>query len=472
MRTSSYLKRTVATAALAGFFSLAAAVAAPTLPYSTRTKPYTGWNSGVRGDDTIVGMAGATVALPFNIGASELNPAGFAMLMGTVNAQISGTEISDRQIQSPEQKMKSNYYGLAVNPPPWGFAVSSYSPTLENGNYHSLASARDVDAEVSVRELQFSVSRMFFNNTASFGLTLDLAKANRQIGGENENRVSAGWKIGGLYKLPKHLTLGATLSPQNTIDGNPMASALTDMPGFSQAIVMPTIIGLGVGWTPNRFFQGGATLLYVAKTQNTALLRDENIAVGQYATLQPRLGLTYTFFQYEHWKGDVALGSYFEVSRVAGEINRLHETASMDVNIHMFNTGIGIDRANGYRNFMVGVGVDIIRTLRALDIVPKDNLPPYNGFFPHPAKVSADGLSEGLSTGEKKSVPNQSLGDVRQIIEEAPGKISDKISGRAVEVEKPKPTSRKHRHSQPRAGKPAPIDGRKANPLETEGKVN
>lgn len=417
------------------------AFAAPPFPYAARTKPYTGWNSGVRGDDTIVGMAGATVALPFNIGAAEMNPAGFAMLMGTVNAQISGTEIADRQIQSTDAKIKSTYYGLAVNPPPWGFAVTSYSPTFESGLYRSPASGRDVEAEVSVRELRFSASRMFSRNRLAFGVSFDLAKANREIGGENENRVSAGWKLGMLYKLKRHFTLGATFSPQNTIDGNPTASAQTDMPGFSQAIVMPAVAAAGVGWTPNRFFQAGASLLFVAPTEDTALLADQNRAVGRYATFQPRVGGAYTFFQFEHFKGDVALGTYYEVSRVAGESNRIHGTASMDVNIHMFNTGIGIDHADGYRNFMVGIGIDVIRTLRALEIVPKDNLPPYNGFFPTPDAISADGLSEGLSHGEPKSVPNQSLGDVKRIIEEAPGKIADKIQGKPIPPS-PKPSSR------------------------------
>lgn len=440
------------------FFLIAAvlgslsAFAVETFPYSVRTKPYTGWNSGVRGDNTVIGMAGATVALPFNIGAAEMNPAGFAMLMGTVNAQVSGTEISDRQIQSTDYKMKNNYYGIAVNPPPWGFAITSYSPTLEAGVYHAPSSGTDVESEVSVRELRFTASRMFLDNTAAFGVSFDLAKGNRNLGDSNDNRVSAGWKFGGLYKLPRHLTLGASFSPQNTIDGNPSASALGEVPGFSQAIIMPAVAGLGVGWTPNRFFQVGASVLYVAKTRDTALLKDERIGVGQYATLQPRIGGTYTFFQYDHWKGEFALGSYYEVSRVQGESDRLHQTASLDVNIYMFNTGVGIDRAPGYRNFMIGIGIDIIRTLREFDIVPKDNLPPYNGFFPSPDLISADGLSEGLSHGEEKSVPSQSLGDVQKIIEEAPGKIGDKFRGKSVESARPK--AKKKRKSRSRTKNP------------------
>jgi hypothetical protein len=424
---------------LAVTLTMSANALVPTFPYSRRTKAYNGWNAGARGDDTVIGMAGATVALPFNIGASELNPAGFAMLMGTVNAQVTGTEYTDRQIQNTDTPIKSNFYGLAVNPPPWGFAVTSFSPALENGAYVSPVTGKTVHAEVSVRELQFTAARMFFNNTFALGLSLDLAKANRQIGDSNENTVAPGFKIGTLYKLQEHVTLGLSYSAQNTIRGNPSSANQVDMPGFSQDIIMPTVIGAGIGWTPNRFFQLGASVLYVAGTSDTALLADEARGVGQYATLQPRVGGTYTFFQFEHFKGDMALGTYYEVSRVAGERNRLHETGSVDVNIYMFNTGIGIDHANGYRNYMAGIGIDIIRTLRAFDIVPKDNLPPYNGFGPDPLKVSADGLSEGLSYGEKKSVPNQSLGDVKQIIIEAPGKISDKIQGKPVEPS-PKPS--------------------------------
>ncbi len=432
------LNRSFRLAILVGFtLPVSANALVPTFPYSQRTKAYNGWSAGARGDDTVIGMAGATVALPFNIGASELNPAGFAMLMGTVNAQITGTEYTDRQIQNTDTPIKSTYYGLAVNPPPWGFAITSFSPTLENGTYVSPVTGKTVQAEVSVRELEISAGRMFLKNTFALGLSLDLAKANRQIGGANENTVSTGFKVGALYKLPRHLTLGLSYSSQNTIRGNPNSANQVDMPGFSQDIIMPTVIAAGIGWTPNRYFQLGASVLFVAGTPNTALLSDESRDVGQYATLQPRVGGTYTFFQFNHFKGDMALGTYYEVSRISSERNRLHGTGSVDVNIYMFNTGIGIDHANGYRNFVAGIGIDIIRALRALDIVPKDNLPPYNGVGPDPFKVSADGLSAGLSYGEKKSVPNQSLGDVRQIIEDAPGKISDKIQGKSIE---PRPT--------------------------------
>jgi len=461
------MKSTLA-ALLIAFGLPLSALAAPPFPYSLRTKPYTGWNSAVRGNNTVIGMSGATVALPFNIASSELNPAGFAMLMGSVNAQISGTEIQDRQIQDYDTKMKSDFYGLAVNPPPWGFAVTSYSPTLERASYNAPATGRNVEAEVSVRELQFTASRMFLESKLAIGVGLNLAKGNREIGGGNDNRVSTGWKIGGLYKLPRHFTLGLAITPQNTIGGNPSAANLTDMPGFSQDIIMPTVIGAGMGWTPNRFFQAGLSLLYVGKTKDTALLRDESIGVGQYATLQPRVGGTYTFFQFDHWKGDLALGSYYEVSRIQGEPNRLHGTMSVDVNIYMFNTGFGIDRATGYRNLMIGVGIDIIRTLRAFDIVPKDAVPPYNGFFPRADRVSADGLSEGLSAGEVKSVPTQSLGDVRQIIEDAPGKIADKFSGKTVE---PEPKTKKKippKKKKAPVKKPAPLPKSTTKPLSEE----
>lgn len=457
-----------------GYFTLVAAAFIPVaalavepLPYSVRTKPYTGWHSGVRGDNTVIGMAGANVALPFNIGAAEMNPAGFAMLMGSVSAQITSTDITDRQIQSTDFKSKSSYYGLAVNPPPWGFAVTSYSPTMETGVYHAPITGNDVEAEMSVRELRFTGSRMFFDNTAALGISFDLAKANRNLGGSKDNRVSAGWKFGGLYKLPHHLTLGVTYSPQNTIGGNPTASALEEIPGFSQAIIMPATAGFGIGWTPNRFTQIGATVIYVSRTRDTALLKDERIEVGQYSTYQPRIGGTYTFFQFDHWKGEVALGSYYEVSRVQGEKNRFHQTASLDVNIYMFNTGIGIDRAHGYRNFMIGIGIDIIRTLREFDIVPKDNLPPYDGFFPPPYEISADGLSEGLSYGEEKSVPSQSLGDVQQIIEEAPGKISDKLKGIPVDTTHPSLRKKtKNGNSKGKNSKRKKKNSQPANPLE------
>jgi hypothetical protein len=139
--------------------------------------------------------------------------------------------------------------------------------------------------------------------------------------------------------------------------------------------------------------------------------------------------------EYSNLKVEAATGSYYEFSRIADQSNRLHMTAGLDVNPYFVNIGGGFDIATGYGDYVVSIGIDIVRAARAFDIIPKDNVPPYKGVFPRVTHLSPDGLPGGLTADEVKTFPDSTVTDVSKIVIEAPGNILKKIEGQPTSVE-------------------------------------
>jgi len=408
-------------------FILQSTDSAEVFPYTTRTRSYSGWNSTIQGDVTSLGMGGATVAIPSSISAAQINPAGFAMVTASISAQILSNSIDDQHVQKNANNYNTNQWGLSVNPPPWGFGILYYSPTAESGSYQSPTTGRNFDTTVSVRELRIAVAHAFFENTLSLGLSLGVAKGIRELGSYAYNSVDLDFEIGALYLLPGHFILGASFIPQNTINPSGDADGQVDMPGFNQAIIAPTQTTLGIAWQPNRFFQTGFSLTYISSTTNTALLADQSKTVGATSVFEPRLGANYVFAEYRNFKLEYALGTYFEPSRISGEPNRMHATTGLEIEPWFMNVGFGFDLAEKYQNVLIAVNVDIVRAARVLDLIPKNPVPPYHGFFPPPFILSADGLPQGMTRGEHTNAPPASLGDVQKIITDVPGRIKEKF---------------------------------------------
>ena len=93
------------------------------LPYSTRTRAYSGISTTVRGDIRTVGMAGATVGLADTYLAAVDNPAGLAMTMNTGDLNFTRNWIYDSNVQDGLTPITSNSMGAALNMHPWGFSI-------------------------------------------------------------------------------------------------------------------------------------------------------------------------------------------------------------------------------------------------------------------------------------------------------------------------------------------------------------
>lgn len=402
-------------------------IAAEPFPYSTRTRNYSGWSSTIQGDVNALGMGGATVAFPSSIAAAQINPAGFAMVTASLSAQIVKNTKEDLHVQKSSNQSSNQQWGLGVNPSPWGFGILYYTPTTENGNYQSPNTGNNLETEITVKEVRIAVAHAFFENKFSIGASFGIAKAFRTLGPYEFNETSFDFEVGVLYCLPQHFILGASFIPQNTIQTSDSKPLQNEMPGFDQHVIVPAQTTAGVAWVPNRFFKTGFSLTYVSTIPNAGLLSDQSKTVGAYPILQPRLGASYVLAEYPNFKIEYAFGGYFEPSRIAGESNRLHGTMGLEVQPWFINTGIGFDLASNYKNVMLGLTIDIVRTARALEIIPPDPVPPYGGFFPPMFRVMADGLPAGMTKGEPSSAAPPNLGEIQEIIYDIPKRIKNRI---------------------------------------------
>ena len=409
--------------------------ATPYFPYSVRTHDYSGYTSAPQSDTNTTGMAGATVALPASISSAQANPAGYAMETGSVSAQINRIEIFDLRIQPDGQPIDSSQWGFAVSPPPWGFSITYYSPITENALYDSALTGDSLLTEVSIKELRLNVSRYFLDSRLALGVALELVKAVRELGPYSYDSEAPSFILGALYRLPSHFVLGAGYTPPLAIGPNSNDYLQDEMVGFNRSVIRPSELDLGVGWVPNRFFKTGLQVSYIGDTTNTALLADETVTTGSHPTWVPRIGESYVIADYKNFKSEWAVGSYYETSRLSGYGDRAHLTTGLDVNPYFINLSAGFDLASDYRNFMLGIGIDIVRTLRFFDIIPNDPTPHYDGIIPNPVEFSADGLPDAMTTGEIRIAPSISLGDVADLVSEGPSNISDKFAGRPTKVQ-------------------------------------
>lgn len=385
------------------FITTLSAHAATGLNYTNRFRHYSGFSTTARGDDESIGMAGATVAIPFSISSLESNPAGLTMTMGNVSAQINSNELKDRT--SLHQRITNKQGGLAVVPGRWGYSFSYLSPITEQAG----------DYEIKLKQFHASVSR-FFAKKWSLGASVVLNQVRYTAGMTHLQKEELSYKIGVIRHLGNHFLVGLSFSPAQTLAEGFSNFGSPELPGFAQPMEMPLVWNLGIGWIPNRFFRAGVSCLLVGESRNTGRLVNQNATVGETMTLQPRLGFSYTLSEFRLLKVAVQAGAYYESPRIAGVTSKLHGTVALQVNPWFINAGIGVDRAVDFNNVFVGVGVDVVRLMRVIKMIPQDPIPPYQGVLPHPFTVSANGLPPTLTVGEERDYAAPTASDVKSII--------------------------------------------------------
>src|SRR6202789_3550570 len=83
-------------------------------PYTVRTQNYSSWTPATQGDTNTIGMAGATVALPTSISATQGTPPGSAMTTGAVSTQINNMTYEDQRLQRSGEPISVSQWGFAI----------------------------------------------------------------------------------------------------------------------------------------------------------------------------------------------------------------------------------------------------------------------------------------------------------------------------------------------------------------------
>ncbi len=405
-----------------------AALGADTLPYSQRTRSYGTNDATSRGDIRTVGMASAVIGLADTAIASLDNPSGQAMTLNMGDLNFASNSIQDRNIQNYDSPVSTNHFGLAVAPYPWAFGLALVSPYREGQDYQ-LSSAGNPLASLSVsaREVQFTVSRVQLKNRLSAGMTLRFGSAFEEltINGATQSAwapaLGATWGVMG--QLNDRVLLGMSLASgmYYNFDSAKQPDAL---PGFFRNLQSPYRLSFGAGWIPNRYLRLGSSINFIGPTVGAALLKDENVAVGQAITPQPRLGFNYVFADFKNFEGQIFGGTYLEISRVQDAASRLHFTTGVELKPWLLVIGAGVDLSSNYGNFIVGAGINILRTMEALELIPRFYNPIRRGMIRSPFYNSDEGLARPLAA---KWDPQGPALDPVKVMLDLPKKIENKI---------------------------------------------
>ncbi len=423
----------------------ASAIAAdlPTLPYATRTRGYTAWNTWIRGDIRSIGMSNATVGLGDSWTSVSQNPGGLAMTLNSLSVQINSNKVPDGNTQHYEQAVQVSNFGAVVNPYPWGFSVGYESPHSERQESVLAGTGGRAITELSIKDIQVSASRLALDDRLSVGMSASFSQAIRSLSTPDQPTSSHDSKsfavrmsVGALYQLPRRVFLGVRWSPSTRYRHATDAPATPALPGFlNQDTYSPAVLGLGLGWIPNSSLRGGFSLLFVGQTQAAALVSDESKTVGAGYTVQPRVGFDYRWLDYKWLEGKLSLGSYYEMSRIEDAPSRLHGTLGVEVNPWVFNVGVALDRAKDFKNVIASIGIDIVRVARVLEFIPPDRKRTYNGVFTSPTRWNDDGLPKPINPTWDPS-QTDSPGDIGKIIEQIPERVEKKIEEIKAETEK------------------------------------
>ena len=401
-------------------------------------------------------MGGGAFVVPESISASETNPAGFGMSMEAVEAQINNYGIQDRHLNRSGKVSKESQGGLGIAVPPWGFGFSWFTPTAEIGEYETALSPGQNQMKVHLNEYHFTVSRVLIKDSLSVGVSANILKAQYEVGGDKTSMSRVLPRVGVLYNFTNRFFFGTSFRPAaHMIPDSYVGNNV--LPGFTAPMNIPAVLSAGVGWIPNRYFRTGLNFIVPFGQEGSGLLADENVSVGAKTTIQPRLGASYVVMEYTNFKVELAAGAYYEVSRYSDQGNRFHKTVALDINPWFVNTSIGIDAAPMYRNKIVSIGLDIVRTARFFEIIPENTIPAYNGAAPSPITPSPEGLPAGMTETAPKSLKGPDLGDVGKIIEDIPKRIEDKIDGKDPQTESDKrDRAAKKKKVTPKSKKPPP----------------
>jgi hypothetical protein len=395
--------------------------AADSLPYTTRTRGYTGLSTTITGDLRTIGMAGSSTAVTDTVvSASQENPASLAMSLGGAGIQITSVETSDAQVQSAPASRGS--FGLGASLYPWGFAMSQQTQNAEGQPYS--VSGQTIDPDLRLREYRLSVARVFWDDRLALGTSIIIGESVQVLNESNDHGDwSVGLNLGATYQFPRRWFASISYTPGHAYE--PTGFTSPELPGFFQPMKMPWRFNTAFGWVPNRFFKFSSSLHWIGPESGSALLKDETLLVGERITFQPRIGMSYRWIDMRAIRGRLNLGSYIETSRVAGGRTRMHVTGSIEVEPWIVNLGWGFDLAPDYRNIIFSGTVDLGMLAEILRVVPRPKRPPIGGLLPSPYFLSDEGLSRPMVANWVETTEDEE--DMIEVGRDLPSKVRNRI---------------------------------------------
>jgi len=322
----------------------------------------------VRGNNRTIGMAGAMTGLADNYFGSIDNPAGTALTEPSIDLQIVNSQIEDQFLSNPQTYISSYALGVAIPFDTWGLSFGYSLP------FRAISPAGE---ELSLKELRVTASKTLFESRLSLGIGIAPSLLEQNQGTFFQLRTT--W--GALYRFPKRVLLGLSFSPSSGFGPDPIGRRFS----------IPSQVGLGTSWIPNRSFRVAMSIRWIEAEQDLYLFHIPTQPMGTAGAYQAHLGFAYRFLSLKGVAARLFAGAYVENKRMTDPY-RVHSTSGIEVLPWFLNIAAGLDIAQDYKNVMFSFGVDVGDLLRRFKILPRNVQAPPAGVFPNPIEINDDWL--------------------------------------------------------------------------------
>ncbi len=363
---------------------------------------YDAFPKPVTGSARTVALGGAVSADPDGYEAVFVNPAGLCGMVGrgidfgsdgnTVDNFV--VDLDDPKSRSLNVPIKYSYYGVRWVGERWGFGFGAQTPFSFDDEFNGTSRIRRkgvtttvVNTDInrinnSAATYTIAAARSFFDGQAGVGVSLDYTRANERYefipvvapSTAALNRELSGTAVSaniGLLWQPRHwFRAGLVYKSGYAIGFDATANrGLPNQLAPFRDIKTPDRLTLGLRLAPrddfNVFLQGRM----VTGMKNTFIVGSglfpnspgSVVESGRKTTLEGGWGLEYIAYDKDDLTFKVWGGGYLEDANIQGGYSRYHRTAGFSFSPWFIGLNMAIDDAELYNNYVVGIGVDLLK---------------------------------------------------------------------------------------------------------------
>lgn len=363
---------------------------------------YDAFTKSVTGSARTVALGGAIAADPDGYEAVFVNPAGLSGMVGTgIDFGSDGNtvdnfvvDLNDPKSRSLNIPIKYSYYGARWVGERWGFGMAAQTPfsfddefsgtsrVLRKGLVTTVTNADSNLIKNSAATYTLAVARSFWDGTAGAGVSLDYTRATERYEfipvvspsstaiTREQSGTAVTANLGLLWQPRRWLRAGLVYKSGFEIGFSPTLNrGLPNRLTPFRDLKTPDRLTLGLRLAPRDdlhvFLQGRVT-----KGMNDTFIVGSGIfpnspgAViesGRQTTLEGGWGVEYIVYDKDDLGFKLWGGGYLEDANIQGGYSRYHRTAGFAFSPWFISLNMAVDDAELYNNFVVGLGVDLLK---------------------------------------------------------------------------------------------------------------
>ena len=363
---------------------------------------YDAFPKAATGSARTVALGGAVVADPDGYEAVFVNPAGLSGLAGTgFDFGSDGNtvdnfvvDLDDPKSRSLNVPIKYSYYGARLVLDGWGLGVAAQTPFSFDDEFNGTSRVRRSGRTTTVSNTDLNqisnsaqtytlaAAKSFLGGAAAAGIALDYTRASEHYdfipvvspSSTAVSRQSAGnafsANFGLLWQPRKWLRAGAVYRMGYGVAFDPgLNKGLPNQLAPFRDLKTPDRLTFGLRLAPRDDFRLFLQGRLVNGMSGTTVVGSgifpgspgSTVESGRRATLEGAWGAEYVLYDKDDLGAKIWAGGYLEDANIQGGYTRYHRTAGFTFQPWFIGVSMAIDDAELYNNFVVGVGVDLLK---------------------------------------------------------------------------------------------------------------